>query len=330
MASKNQVLVLILLLSLLTMSSIFKPSHADEYCPSNIPGGKIAIYWGQNDASIEGTLTEACDSDLYNIVALAYLHVSGSSRSIVFGNHCSNEQCKALASQIQHCQSKGIQVLLSVEVDQIDDPKSLAEYLYNNFLSGQDGPLGAVTLNGTDLAHLDYSSEPWAELVEAIYGYSTQNSKIYISAAPLCDFTGFDSALATGHVDYLLVLYYGQYATCLHFGDGDFTKLLDSWKGWTSKEGVADHTSVFLGLVSSSDKSVASYGYISPEDLKSNVLPTVMESSNFGGVMLWDRYYDKQTGYSGKIKDALGSKVCECECHYAASKRFHSVLAESM
>lgn len=128
----------------------------------------------------------------------------------------------------------------------------------------------------------------------------------------------------------IFVLYYGQYATCEYLEDGDFTKLLNSWPTWTTKEGVADHTPVFLGLVSSSDKSAASYGYISPEDLKSKVLPTVMESSNFGGVMLWNRCYDKLTGYSAKIKDALGPQVCQCEYHDAAPKRLYSLLAKSM
>ncbi|XP_054815677.1 acidic endochitinase-like [Prosopis cineraria] len=303
MASKSQ--VLILFLSLLTVSSVINPSQS----------AKIVVSWGQNTASKEGTLAEACDSDLYDIVALAYLHVSGSTRSLDFADHCSSEKCKALASQIQHCQSKGKQVLISVEIDNVAAPDYLAEYLYNNFLSGQDGPLGAVTLNGINIANIDYSSEPWVDLVEAIYSYSTQDKKIYISASPRCSITAFDSAIATGHVDYLWVLFYGQYESCEYLGNDDYTGLINSWSKWTSKKGVADG-SVFLGLVPSNDTAAASYGYIKPQDLNSKVLPIVKESPKYGGVMLWNRYYDKITGYSTKIDPA-------------GSKGFNSLLAKS-
>ncbi|XP_054815799.1 acidic endochitinase SE2-like [Prosopis cineraria] len=304
MASKSQVLVLFL--SLLTLSSFINPSQ----------GGKMALSWGQNTASIEGTLAEACDSDLYDIVALAYLHVSGSTRSLNFDDHCPNGNCEALASQIQHCQSKGKQVLLSVEIDKFDAPDYLAKYLYNNFLSGQDGPLGAVTLDGINIANIDYNSEPWVDLVEAISSYSIQEKKIYISASPRCDITTFDNAIATGHVDYLWVLYYGQYESCEYLGNGDFTGLINSWWKWTSKKDVAD-SSLFLGLVASNDTAAASYGYITPEDLNSKILPIVKESSKYGGVMLWNRYYDKLTSYSSKIDYAT------------ASQRFNSLLAKS-
>ncbi|XP_054802582.1 acidic endochitinase SE2-like [Prosopis cineraria] len=325
MASKKQ--LLILFLSLLTvLSFIIKPSDAVD-CPTNITGGKIAVYWGQNSESGEGSLTETCDSDLYNIVVIAYLHVSGNTTALVLSDHCPEGNCKVLASEIQHCQSEGIQVLLSVEVDSIDDPESLATYLYKEFLSGESGLLGPVALDGINLANLDYRTESWADLVEAING-STQDRKIYISGSPRCDFTGFDSAIATGLVDYLFVLYYGQYATCEYLGDGDFTGLLESWSSWTSKEGVANHTSVFLGLVASDERAAASSGYISPEDLKSQVLPNVTESPNFGGAILWNRYYDELTGYSAQIKDDLGTKVCECVCRTPTSRGFKSLLAK--
>ncbi|XP_028777001.1 acidic endochitinase-like [Neltuma alba] len=321
--------VLILLLSILTLSSIIivKPSHAVD-CPTNKPGGKIAVYWGQHSESGEGTLTNTCDSNLYNIVVIAYLHVSGNTTSLDLSDHCPSGNCAALASQIQHCQSKGIQVFLSVEVDAVDDPTSLAQYLYDKFLSGKLGPLGAVTLDGIDLAHIEDSSEPWDELVRAING-STQDEKIYISGAPHCYASALDSAIDTGLFDYLWVLYYGQWAECEYLGNNDFTNLLESWAKWTSKPGLAN-SSVFLGLVASNEPSAASSGYISPEELKSEVLPTVKESSNFGGVMLWNRYYDEKTSYSTEIKGALGTKVCECVCQDPASRTFNSLLAKSV
>ncbi|XP_028799024.1 acidic endochitinase-like [Neltuma alba] len=327
MASKKQV-DLILLVSLLILSSIIivKPSHADD-CPTEKTGGKIAVYWGQNSESDEGNLAEACDADLYNITVIAYLHVSGSTRYLDLRDHCPSGDCTVLAPQIRHCQSnKGIQVFLSVEIDAVDDPISLAQYLSDNFLSGKSGPLGAVALDGIDIAHFEYSSEPWHKLVAAIR--ASTDRKIYISGAPYCH-TTLDSTIEKGDFDYLWVLYFGEWATCEYLGNDDFSNLLESWSTWTSKPVLAD-TLVFLGLVASDEPSAASYGYIPPEKLKSQVLPTVTESSNFGGIMLWNRYYDKETGYSTEIKDAFGTKVCECVCQAAASRRFNSLLAKSV
>ncbi|CBI40450.3 unnamed protein product, partial [Vitis vinifera] len=44
------------------------------------------------------------------------------------------------------------------------------------------------------------------------------------------------------------------------------------------------------------------HGFIPVDDLKSTVLPAIKGSSKYGGVMLWSKYYDDQTGYSSSIK----------------------------
>ncbi|KAL6638468.1 hypothetical protein ACP70R_023963 [Stipagrostis hirtigluma subsp. patula] len=49
-------------------------------------------------------------------------------------------------------------------------------------------------------------------------------------------------------------------------------------------------------------------GYISPQALASQVLPVVNRSGNYGGIMLWSRFYDEQTNYSNVLQDITGEK----------------------
>lgn len=338
MASTNP--SFILLLSLSTVFLIIKSSHADEYCPSQ-SGGKISTYWGQGrNSGNEGTLTEACDTGLYNIVILEYLHLSNGGRtpSLNLEGHCPQGDCTKLESEIKHCQSKDIQVLLSIELDTSstkslssneDVANQLATYLFNNFLSNKLGPLGYVALDGIDIANFGYSETlRWDDLVRAINA-STEERKIYLSAAPHCDHhnKGLDSAIATGLFDYIWVVYYNNYSPCEYLNE-DASKLLISWKEWTSS--VLANNSVFLGVPASSDTSDVSSGYIPPEVLISDIVPTIKKASNYGGVMIWDRYYDKQTNFSGKIKDSLSPKVCKCVCDgdEPVSRSFYGLLSQ--
>jgi chitinase len=56
-----------------------------------------------------------------------------------------------------------------------------------------------------------------------------------------------------------------------------------------------------LGLPAS--PAAAGSGFIPVPDLTSNVLPSIKDSSKYGGVMLWSKYYDDQSGYSSSIKN---------------------------
>ncbi|KAG1355380.1 putative Hevamine-A [Cocos nucifera] len=77
----------------------------------------------------------------------------------------------------------------------------------------------------------------------------------------------------------------------------NMSNLGDAWKRWTS--GIKA-TNIFLGLPTAPD--AAGSGFIPIGDLKSEVLPALKKTSKYGGVMLWSRYYDDQTGYSKAIK----------------------------
>jgi chitinase len=58
-------------------------------------------------------------------------------------------------------------------------------------------------------------------------------------------------------------------------------------------------TKIYVGLPAS-PQAANSGGYTNTMTLRNTVLPV---ATNYGGVMLWDRYFDKRSNYSGNIKN---------------------------
>lgn len=118
-----------------------------------------------------------------------------------------------------------------------------------------------------------------------------------MTAAPQCPYPDawVGGALDTGLFDYVWVQFFNnppcQYST------GQVTSFEDAWARWTSGINAAN---IFLGLPAAPD--AAGSGFVPAGDLISKVLPLVKGSEKYGGVMLWSRYYDGQTGYSNSIK----------------------------
>ncbi|KAG4112228.1 hypothetical protein ERO13_D13G150401v2 [Gossypium hirsutum] len=82
------------------------------------------------------------------------------------------------------------------------------------------------------------------------------------------------------------------------YTEGDIKNLEDAWKQWTTD---VNATLIFLGLPASPE--AAGSGFIPVSDLTSQVLPAIKGSAKYGGVMLWSKYYDNQSGYSSAIKN---------------------------
>ncbi|GAU39774.1 hypothetical protein TSUD_220180 [Trifolium subterraneum] len=119
-------------------------------------------------------------------------------------------------------------------------------------------------------------------------------SLIFINISD-CNF-GQRNALKTGLFDYVWVQFYNN-PPCQYSG-GAISNLEDAWKQWISD---IPAKKIFLGLPAS--PQAAGSGFISATDLTSKVLPAIQDSSKYGGVMLWSRYYDDQSGYSSSIKN---------------------------
>ncbi|KAK8944540.1 Acidic endochitinase [Platanthera zijinensis] len=289
-------------LSLAALASLmFFSSHA----------GNIAVYWGQNEN--EGTLADACASGNYAFVILAFLCTFGNGQKpqLNLAGHCDpfSNGCTGLSRDIHSCQAKGVKVLLSIGgaagsyiLTSQEDARQVSTFIWNNYLGGHSSsrPLGDAVLDGVDFDIEGGSPDHYDDLARYLSAYSSRGKKVHLSAAPQCPYPDAwaGKALDTGLFDYVWVQYYNN-PPCQYSG-GKPTNLEDAWKQWTS--GIRAKV-FFLGLPASSD--AAGSGFIPSRELTSTVLPVVKGLSKYGGVMLWSRYYDVESGYSKAIHSSV-------------------------
>jgi chitinase len=270
----------------------------------------VAVYWGQD--SREGTLKEACDTGLYSYIILSYLTTSGRARTPVLNlaGHCNPFRggCTRLSTQITDCQRKGIKIFLSLgggvgsySLSSKQDAKNAAEYLWNNYLGGYstNRPLGRAVLDGIDFNIEVGGTDYYEVLARHLSKYGKSGKKVYLSAAPQCPYPDahLEKALDTELFDYVWVQFYNN-GRC-QYSNGDVHKLLNSWNTWVSSI-KGRTTKFFIGLPAA--PAAARSGYIPPSTLKSRVLPEARRSWKYGGIMLWNRYYDKLNRYSRQVK----------------------------
>lgn len=286
-----------LISSFLLILSLFRSSQA----------AGIAIYWGQN--GYEGTLTDTCATGNYQFVNIAFLTTFGNNQPPVLNlaGHCSPSAntCTSLSNEIRACQSQNIKVLLSLggsvgsyTLTSADDARQVANYLWNNFLGGQSDsrPFGDAILDGIDFDIETSSVMFWDELARALSAFSSQR-KVYLSAAPQCPIPDahLDTAIKTGLFDYVWIQFYNN-PGCQYTTNAD--NLLATWNQWISS---VQSNQIFLGLPAS--PAAAGSGYIPPDVLISQVLPSIRQSPKYGGIMLWNKFFD--TGYSSSIKGSI-------------------------
>ncbi|GJN18022.1 hypothetical protein PR202_gb05136 [Eleusine coracana subsp. coracana] len=285
----------------------------------------IAVYWGQNAS--EGTLRETCGTGLYAYVNLAFLSTFGAGRAplLDLAGHCdaASGACASLAADVASCQSAGVKVLLSIgggavggyNLSSPSDAQALATYIWDNFLGGTGAgastprPLGDAVLDGVDF-DIEAPSPHYDDLARSLTSLFTNGDaagrkrKYVLAAAPQCPFpdASLGTALGTGLFDLVWVQFYNN-PPCQYASSGDVTNLRSSWEQWAASLPSA---TVFLGLPASPD--AAGGGFVDADTLVSEVLPVVEGAANFGGVMLWSRSYDKDSGFSVKLQDILQNR----------------------
>ncbi|XP_058082670.1 acidic endochitinase-like [Magnolia sinica] len=267
--------------------------------------GSISIYWGQN--AKEGTLSDTCSTGKFDYVNIAFLPVFGNGQTpaLDLDDHCnpSVSGCTNLTTDIRSCQNKGVKVMLSIGggdgsyfLTSTEDAKQVAQYLWDNYLGGNSSsrPFGDAVLDGIDFDIEGGTRDHWDELARFLKGYPSPK-KVYLTAAPQCPFPDawMGGELSTGLFDYVWVQFYNNYCEYT----GNITQLKDTWDQWTTKIRA---TKIFLGLPAA--PTAANNGYIPSNVLISDVLPPLKNSTMYGGVMLWSKYYDDLTGYSSSIK----------------------------
>ncbi|XP_038709770.1 acidic endochitinase-like [Tripterygium wilfordii] len=282
-----------ILLGLVSILSLFiAPSY----------GAGIAIYWGQNGG--EGTLADTCATGNYEFVNIAFLTTFGNGQTPVLNlaGHCDpgSNGCTGLSDAIRGCQGRGIKVLLSIgggvgsySLSSADDAKQVADYLWNNYLGGQSNsrPLGDAVLDGIDFDIESGSGQYWDELARSLKGF---NQQLSLAAAPQCPFpdANLDGAIATGLFDYVWVQFYNN-PPCMYTDNAN--NLLNAWNQWTGVQAGQ----VFLGLPAATE-AAPSGGFIPADVVNSQILPQIKTSAKYGGVMIWNKFYDN--GYSASIK----------------------------
>lgn len=280
---------------------------------SRTNGGNIVIYWGQD--AREGSLTQTCNTGLYKIVNIAFLSRFGNGRNpkLNLAGHCDPRlnSCKKLSTDIKHCQNKGIKVMLSIgggvnegySLSSSKDAKTVADYLWNNFLGGKSSsrPLGDAVLDGIDFdIELGGDGRYYSVLARKLSQHSTYFKKVYLTAAPQCPFPDqhLKGALSTGLFDYVWVQFYNN-GQC-QYDSKNPSRFQESWKKWIRSIRVSK---IYVGLPASS--SAAGSGFVQKRMVVNKVLPFVKRSGKYGGVMLWDRFFDRQTGYAKSIKPTV-------------------------
>ncbi|XP_059667162.1 acidic endochitinase-like [Cornus florida] len=271
----------------------------------------IAVYWGQNGN--EGTLANTCATGKFSYVNVAFLIKFGNGQTpeINLAGHCNPAAngCTIVSNGIRSCQSRGIKVMLSIgggvgsyTLASDADAKNVASYLWNNFLGGQSSsrPLGDAVLDGIDFDIELGSTQYWDALAKYLSAYSTVGKKVYLTAAPQCPFPDrfLGAALNTGLFDYVWVQFYNN-PPC-QYTSGNTDNLKNSWTRWTTSINAGK---IFLGLPASTQ--AAGSGFIPANVLTSQILPVIKGSPKYGGVMLWSKYWDDQSGYSSSIKSSV-------------------------
>ncbi|PKI63468.1 hypothetical protein CRG98_016135 [Punica granatum] len=273
-------------------------------------GGGIATYWGQNGN--EGTLTATCATGKYAYVNIAFLNQFGNGRApgLNLAGHCNPSAggCKGVSTGIRNCQRQGIKVFLSIgggvgsySLASSADARSVADYLWNNFLGGQPSsrPLGDAVLDGIDFDIELGSTQFYDDLARFLSAYSSRGRKVYLTAAPQCPFPDkhLGAALNTGLFDYVWVQFYNN--NPCQYSQGNTNNLISSWNRWTT----INAGKIFMGLPAA--PGAAGSGYIPPNVLINQVLPVIKRSGKYGGVMLWSKYFDDQNGYSNAIRSSV-------------------------
>ncbi|KAI3458062.1 hypothetical protein Pfo_014725 [Paulownia fortunei] len=271
--------------------------------------GGIAVYWGQNGN--EGTLAETCATGRFSYINIAFLYKFGGGQTpeLNLAGHCNPaaNSCRVVSDGIRACQSRDIKVMLSIgggvgnySLSSREDARDLSVYLWNNYLGGGGGsatrPLGDAVLDGIDLDIELGSSLYYDDLVKFLKSYSKNGRKVYITGAPQCPFPDrlLGAALNTSLFDFVWVQFYNN-PPC-QYTSGNTDNLKNSWIRWTSSVNAGK---IFLGLPAA--PQAAGSGFIPAEVLTTEILPVIQRSRKYGGVMLWSKYWDDQSGYSAAI-----------------------------
>ncbi|BAF28894.1 xylanase inhibitor protein 1-like [Oryza sativa Japonica Group] len=269
--------------------------------------GELTVIWGRNKD--EGSLRSTCDTGLYTTVVISFLTVFGHGR---YRTDLAGHPLAGVGADVKHCQkAKNVTVLLSIggAGDQYSLPtaksaQDVAEHLWHAYLGGGrrgvSRPFGDAVLDGVDV-YVDRGR--WGhydELARRLRSFGREKPAVRLTASPACSLALFDDEVETMKTlslfERLHVRFYNE-SSC-DYNYFETRPFWGAWRTWTSRFPAAR---VQVGWPAMEEMS----GFVDPQTLRESVLSSVQDDANYGGVMLWDRYYDKITGFGRAIKDIV-------------------------
>ena len=289
-------------------------SAASGLSPRADANGQVVVYWGQNGGgTLENTnLASYCDGSAgVDILVLAFLYNFGNGEDIangIIGQNCyiaqsgEEQDCEALASQIQTCQNAGVKVVLSLggavgaySLGSQQEAETVGQNLWDAYgnsgnTSGVPRPFGDVFVNGWDF---DIESNPngnenYQYMISKLRSNfaSDPDHTYYITGAPQCPIPepNMGVIIDNSQFDYLWVQFYNN-PGCSVNGDINF----DDWKSTISSTPSAN-AKIFIGVPAAPDGATgtpngAQY-YLAPSALAS-LVGEYDTDPVFGGVMMW-------------------------------------------
>ncbi|KAL6868098.1 hypothetical protein ACP4OV_014943 [Aristida adscensionis] len=270
--------------------------------------GQLTVFWGRNKD--EGTLREACDTGLYATVIISFYSVFGHGR---YWGDLSGHPLAGVGDDIKHCQSRDILVLLSIgggggggdyALPSKQSAADVADNLWFAHLGGARRgvfrPFGDAVVDGIDFFVDRGAADHYEEVAWRLSWYGRHGGDrrpVRLTATPRCAFPDrhVETALATGLFERLHVRFYGD-GRC-SYNHAGVQGVMEQWSKWTARY---PRSQVYLGLAAAN--VAGEDDQVFAKALYYDLLPKVQKAANYGGVMLWDRFYDKQTGYGKTVK----------------------------
>ncbi|KAJ3075325.1 hypothetical protein HDU98_008573 [Podochytrium sp. JEL0797] len=308
-------------------------------------------YWGQsaigNGVGPTGTntrpvtaqqnsLASYCDTGLYQFMNIAFLHdfgggdghwgldlsnlgrydvsAAGVVSTTLNGKPIDASGFAQVGADIQHCQSQGIKVILSIGGDMHSpyqyipgDGAMYANILFNSFLQGTSSqrPFGNAVLDGIEFDIEKTGPAFTAEQILMLQTLKKLSPTSVYSAVPQCFLNGVGMDLNTGPViqqhpellDYVIVQYYNNPTCSYPFGFN-----FDIWK-------TLFNGPLVIGLAGDTTSAITG-GFLNAGQLQA-VVDGVMTDSQFYGISVYDVSSSNPTfsTYSQTIRDALDGKV---------------------
>ncbi|WVZ62150.1 hypothetical protein U9M48_011930 [Paspalum notatum var. saurae] len=262
--------------------------------------GQVTVFWGRNKD--EGSLREACDTGLYTMVIISFLDVYGEGR---YHLDLSGHPVGGVGADIKHCQSVGVPVSLSIggfgagySLPSNQSALDLFDHLWNAYFGGRKPgvrrPFGDAWLDGVDL-FLEHgtAADRYDVLALELAKHNIRGGPgkpLHLTATPRCEFppAGYlKRALDTGIFERVHVRIYDD-ADCEAYWH-------TAWDEWTA---AYPATRFYVGMTASE----MTHGWVHPKNVYYDVAPSVQKADNYGGFMIWDRYYDRLSNYTSMVK----------------------------